>query len=381
MKKYYFLIIVALILGLALTGCTLLSNVGQVPATEQSGITYLTKGLSSNLVGLWHFDDNADDSSGNNNDGTVNGFPAYFDSPMGRALSFNGTDNYVEVGHTDSLDMTSAYTLEAWVNVTDVPHNIYRPIFVRGATDVNDIEVYVQAVSNNLIVVHNRGNGGTFDGVGFDDPPIGEWFHLAVTFDGTDVRAYYDGILATVIQKTTAMTAPSDTDKDWWIGKVDHTAFGTLFGGNDTNLFKGFIDEVRIWNEALTAGEIAYNYVLGGILIDIKPGSDPNNINLKSKGVVPVAILGSDTFDVTDVDVTTLVFGPYNANPDHNLTDPIVYADHLQDVSLDGFTDLVCHFRTQETGIAQGDTSATLTGFTIGGLPFTSTDSVRIVGK
>jgi len=44
MKKYYFLIIVALILGLVLTGCSLLSNVGQVPTTEQSGITYLTKG-------------------------------------------------------------------------------------------------------------------------------------------------------------------------------------------------------------------------------------------------------------------------------------------------------------------------------------------------
>jgi len=46
MKKYYFLIIVALILGLVLTGCTLLSNVGQVPATEQSGIAYLTKHIA-----------------------------------------------------------------------------------------------------------------------------------------------------------------------------------------------------------------------------------------------------------------------------------------------------------------------------------------------
>lgn len=44
MKKYYFLIIVALILGLVLTGCSLLTNVGQVPVTEQSGINYLTKG-------------------------------------------------------------------------------------------------------------------------------------------------------------------------------------------------------------------------------------------------------------------------------------------------------------------------------------------------
>ena len=108
--------------------------------------------------------------------------------------------------------------------------------------------------------------------------------------------------------------------------------------------------------------------------IDIKPGSFPNSINLKSKGVIPVAILGSAIFDVTDVDVTTLVFA--GASPAHDLNDPLVYADHLQDVNGDGFMDLVCHFRTQDTDIAPGDTEATLTSDTI-----TGTDSVNIVGK
>ncbi len=108
--------------------------------------------------------------------------------------------------------------------------------------------------------------------------------------------------------------------------------------------------------------------------IDIKPGSDPNSINLKSKGVIPVAILGSANFDVADVDVATLVFA--GASPAHDLTDPVVYADHLQDVNLDGFMDLVCHFRTQDTGIDPLDTEATLTDGNI-----TGTDSVNIVGK
>ena len=111
--------------------------------------------------------------------------------------------------------------------------------------------------------------------------------------------------------------------------------------------------------------------------IDIKPGSDPNSINMKNKnGVIPVGLLGSDTFDVTTVDVTTLVFE--GASPDHDLTDAAVYAAHLQDVNDDGFLDLVSHYRAQETGL----TGASIEGcldFTADSVEFTACDAVRIV--
>ena len=112
--------------------------------------------------------------------------------------------------------------------------------------------------------------------------------------------------------------------------------------------------------------------------IDIKPGSYPNSINLKkTNGVIPVAILGSATFDVTTIDVTTLSFGPGGASPAHDLTDPEVYADHLQDVNGDGLIDLVSHYVSSESGIMSGDISACLSGEYNGGLPFTGCDSVR----
>ena len=111
--------------------------------------------------------------------------------------------------------------------------------------------------------------------------------------------------------------------------------------------------------------------------IDIKPGSDPNSIKLRNKGVIPLAILGTDTFDVTDVDVTTLEFGPNGVGPAHDLTDPIVYADHLRDVNDDGFTDLVSHYRIQETGISVGDTEACVTGQTTDGVSIEGCDAVR----
>jgi hypothetical protein len=109
------------------------------------------------------------------------------------------------------------------------------------------------------------------------------------------------------------------------------------------------------------------------ITIDIKPGKTPNSLNLKSRGVISVAILGSETLDVADVDVSTLTFAPNRAAPVHRK------GGHPEDVNDDGLVDLVSHFYTQESGIAFGASEACLSGKLLDATPFEGCDAVRTV--
>ena len=109
------------------------------------------------------------------------------------------------------------------------------------------------------------------------------------------------------------------------------------------------------------------------VAIDIKPGSFPNSINPKSKGNIPVAILTTEDFDATTVGPLSVEFGPHGATESHG-------RGHIEDVDGDGDDDLVLHFRTQDTGIQCGDTSASLTGETFGGQMIEGSDSINTVG-
>jgi len=117
--------------------------------------------------------------------------------------------------------------------------------------------------------------------------------------------------------------------------------------------------------------------------IDIRPWSNANFIKPLGRLLIPVAMLGSDTFDVADVDVdvdvTTLAFGPGAAPPAFDMTNPWVFLFSHWDVNHDGEKDLLSYYRTEETGIAMGDTAACLTGETQDGTPFEGCDAITTV--
>jgi len=115
------------------------------------------------------------------------------------------------------------------------------------------------------------------------------------------------------------------------------------------------------------------------VSIDIKPGRNPNSINLKSKGVIPVAILTTPEFDASLVVADSIRCGPGEASPVHY---------QLEDVDKDGDLDLILHFKTSETGIETDAIEASITGYSYDPFnrlpPLTvvsikGTDSVRII--
>lgn len=141
----------------------------------------------------------------------------------------------------------------------------------------------------------------------------------------------------------------------------------SLFAPNRPLLF----DELGRPKPAYDAAVGALRAAWRTVEIDVKPGGDVQPIQPGSRGLIPVAILGSQSLDVLDVDRSTLAFGPAGAAPAHRAL------GHLEDVDGDGWTDLVSHYRTRATGIAAGDAWACVSGETLDGTPFQGCAAVR----
>ena len=148
---------------------------------------------------------------------------------------------------------------------------------------------------------------------------------------------------------------------------------GWLILCGDLNIFSDFSDTgyTKQSNGMLARNICEYSDI--EILIDIKPDSEINTINLRSKGVVPVAIMHTEDFDTSEIDPETVVFA--GATPVHWTT---------EDVDNDGKTDMLFHFRTKdlELSVTKGmNNEATLSGKTSGGNAFSATDNINIVPK
>ncbi len=110
-------------------------------------------------------------------------------------------------------------------------------------------------------------------------------------------------------------------------------------------------------------------------LFDIKPGSDPNSINLGSEGFIPVAILTTATFDAAGVDQASLSLEGAVARQKGNSGN----IGSFEDVDGDGYLDLMVQFPTADLELTEADTEAVLSGLTADGTVIRGADSICVV--
>ena len=194
------------------------------------------------LVGYWSFDEGTGkktvDASGNGLDGEFSGAPKWVEGKFGSALEFDGEDDYVKVADDNALDLTDEVTLMAWFNPSAALTS--RRMMVK---------------NNSIFVIFDFGNASSVDFLVKPDNlfaqskttdwKIGQWYHFAGTFDGKTLRVYVDGELEGETPNNSPIT-PSDLD--FWIGGDDF--------GRPTDHFPGKIDEVRIYEKALSRANI-----------------------------------------------------------------------------------------------------------------------------
>jgi len=196
------------------------------------------------LVAAYAFDEGQGsivvDFSTNNNGGVVNG-ATWTVGRYGRALFFDGTDALVTVANSTSLRLRTGMTLEAWVNPTGASTGWADVIYKADDT------YYLEGFSS----AGTPATGGTFaSSLVFSPNPLspGVWTHLAATYDTVTLRLYINGVQVASRPQT---------------GQIQSSTFPLTIGGDELygQFFAGIIDEVRVYNRALTAAEIQTDMV------------------------------------------------------------------------------------------------------------------------
>lgn len=128
-------------------------------------------------------------------------------------------------------------------------------------------------------------------------------------------------------------------------------------------------------NASINSINVNFREAIQTVEIDVKPGSDPNCFNINGHGVIPVAILGSEDLDVSNIDQVTVSFGGLDVRVRGNKY-PQCSGEYS---NSDQYLDLVCHFQDDSSAWIAGGDEATLTGALLDGSKFQGNDSICLV--
>ncbi len=218
--------------------------------------TIITNGLVLDMpLGDYKDGDTYIDRSGNNNHGTNYG-GILVENRLGiynKATSFSNINSYVNVLHSESINIKDELTVSCWVKMYSLD-GVYKNLVVKGNEGSQFYWLYIGG--NNSIRGRVRLEGQSYSNNVTTAIPINEWMNIAYTYDGNYIKVYKDGLMIGSPYPAT--------------GKIDATTASLRIAHFqvwwDTTLawnFNGVIDDVLIYNRALTTDEIKHNYNLG----------------------------------------------------------------------------------------------------------------------
>ena len=229
-------------------------NVTRNQAEIQTFYNRNLNGTEQGLAGYWNFEestgDKVNDLTINNNQGTLtNGVQRTVDNlaevkyQPSRSLYFDGINDYVNVGIKPSLKVSTNLTLEAWIKPQAKGNN--------GLIISREGEYLLSVGSDNQIyyAIANTNPRWTWIGTGYT-VSVNQWTHIAFTYNNGEIKLYGNGKLAYYYQGSGAIGDAVTSQDELRIGNRQ---------SNNSEFFKGEIDEVRVWNTTRTQAEIQTN--------------------------------------------------------------------------------------------------------------------------
>ncbi|HOI59975.1 MAG TPA: prepilin-type N-terminal cleavage/methylation domain-containing protein [Candidatus Pacearchaeota archaeon] len=258
------LLVVIVIIGI-LAGVIMIStsssidkaNIAKVKVFEES----VQNNLAANLVSRWKLDEgsgvNASDAWGANlgtltnfdntlagvGESTNSGWLGKSNCISGSCLKFNGVDDYVNCDDSNSLDIINGITLSVWIN----------PITLTGGTKIFIEKMNAYGLAYNMLASNlSLYLGGARR---LDYPTVfsnNTWHHVTGTWDGANMRLYINGLIV---------------NSGTWSGSITSDKPLQIGGGeawlDNWRYFNGIIDDVRVYDAALSSFQIKQNYIAG----------------------------------------------------------------------------------------------------------------------
>ena len=218
--------------------------------------------IKNGLIAYWSFDGDAKDNSGNGNNGEIKGSPTFVAGKFGKAISFEGAGDYVAVKATEALKLREGkFTVSVYVKPNDTNHGdiLYHGLgcstWASWFLGMQGAEPDAPLIANNFVFGVRTSNGSAYTSVATNASP-GEWVHLAVTHNGSNMILYVNGKQN---KQTETKDMPYDSQEQLYMG-------GDPGCGGRSWYKKGLLDEVRLYNRALTDKEVAL-LTTGGLAV------------------------------------------------------------------------------------------------------------------